>query len=92
MIAALVLWAAPVHAQLPPVCKERGGALENLLDKYKEATVAMGLASNGSIVEVLASPNGETWSIIVTHPSGLSCFLATGEFWETVENLKGEAS
>jgi len=45
----------------------------------------MGLASNGSIVEVIASESGETWTIIVTPPEGKSCVVASGTFWESME-------
>ena len=41
----------------------------------------MGLVSNGSILEVLASKDG-SWTISVTRPDGMSCVVAAGEAWE----------
>lgn len=59
----------------------RGRVLFQLENRYQEEPVHMGLASNGSVLEVLASPSG-SWTIIITRPSGLSCIMAAGENWE----------
>ena len=73
--------AAPASAQV--ICSERGKFIERLATRYHEAPVAMGLAANGSVVEVLASDSG-TWTIIVTTPAGRSCVVASGEAWGDV--------
>ncbi len=39
---------------------------------YQEQPVAMGLASSGSVVEVLTNEKGASWSIIVTMPTGVN--------------------
>lgn len=44
----------------------------------------MGLASNGSVLEILTSRSGESWSILVTMPNGMTCLIASGENWEKV--------
>ena len=76
--------SVPVLAQA--VCSDRGKFLDHLSDGYKEAPVAMGLASNGSVLEVLASDKG-SWTIILTMPNGVSCVVASGEAWEKVEKV-----
>ena len=63
-------------------CTDRMAALTHLSKKYAEAPVAMGLASNGGVLEVLSNDSGRTWTILLTMPSGMSCMLATGEDWE----------
>lgn len=62
-------------------CEVRSKLVERLAAKYKETSVAMGLASNGKLVEVLTDNDGNTWTIIVTTPEGMSCLVATGESW-----------
>ena len=42
----------------------------------------MGLSNNGGVVEILTSPEGDTWTIIITMPNGLSFLIAAGENWE----------
>ena len=43
----------------------------------------MGLAADGSVVEVLAATSG-SWTILVTKPTGVSCVVASGEAWDHV--------
>ena len=86
-LAALVAaHPAPARAQAQTVCGERTKFLEHLGKSYAESPVAMGLASNGSILEVLASEKG-TWTIIITMPNGVSCVVASGEAWEEVSKV-----
>ena len=65
------------------MCGERARVLTNLAETYSEAPVSMGLASNGSVIEVLASPSG-SFTIILTQPNGVACVMAAGESWENL--------
>lgn len=76
---------APAAAQM--ACAKRANILENLSGKYSEAPVAMGLANTGGVIEVLSSPEGNTWTIILTDPNGTSCLIAAGEYWEAAKKL-----
>lgn len=69
------------HAQAQMACAERSDILSRLDGQYSEVPVAMGLANNGGVIEVLSSPDGNTWTIIVTDTHGMSCLLAAGEYW-----------
>ena len=71
----------PANAQ--PFCAPRTTVLAALEKTYKEEPVAIGLASNGVVIEVLVSPSG-SFTIIVTRTSGVSCVMAAGEAWENV--------
>lgn len=74
------------------LCGERGEVLADLEKTYAETPEARGLASNGSVIEVLVSPTGG-FTIILTRPDGLSCVMATGEGWEHVKKvLPGEGT
>lgn len=63
-------------------CASRADILDHLAYKYAEAPVAVGLANNGGVIEVLSSGHGETWTIIITMPDGESCMVAAGEGWD----------
>jgi len=80
---ALVLTSASALAA--PQCNSRETVLELLSQKYSEAPVAVGVANNGGLVEVLSAGDGGTWSIIVTSPKGTSCLVAAGEGWRMFE-------
>ena len=80
IVIALAL-VAPAAAQT--LCtNERTAVIEQLKLRYQEAPTAMGLASDGSVLEVLAAKSG-SWTILVTRPSGLACVVAAGDSWET---------
>ena len=63
-------------------CGARTTVLEYLSAKYSEKPVAMGIAANGGLIEVLTSKEGSTFTIIVTMPDGETCMVAAGEGWE----------
>lgn len=84
-LAATVATALPARAG--PPCTGRAEILSHLKGKYHEAPVAMGLANNGGVIEVLASEHGNSWTIIITMPNGQSCLIAAGESWEKLPDL-----
>jgi len=70
-------------------CGDRGSIAEKLDDGYSEQPVAMGLSTDGSVIEVFASTTG-TFTIVVTQPTGMSCILVTGGSWEGLASLKAD--
>ena len=84
--------AAPFRAeaalpeQLP--CAPRGELVARLAAGLGQRPVALGLAHAGgliaqaSAVEILAAPEGVSWTAVVTAPNGTSCILAGGEAWQ----------
>ena len=73
-------------AMAQTMCNKRDVFLDSLKKGYSEAPAAMGLVSNGSVLEVLTSKKG-TWTIIVTMPNGTSCVVASGDAWEDIERI-----
>ncbi|MCG8543927.1 MAG: hypothetical protein MJE12_06930 [Alphaproteobacteria bacterium] len=63
-------------------CGQRNIVLNYLSSKYSEKPIAMGVAANGGLIEVLSSHEGTTFTIIVTMPEGQTCMVAAGEGWE----------
>jgi len=92
-LAVFLCFTGNVWAQ--SACFERTALLKYLSGKFKEAPVAAGLAANGSVLELFSSPDGETWTIVLTHPNGASCVMASGENWSKntkAQKPKGTAS
>jgi hypothetical protein len=91
-IAALAVLFAAVPAMAQTVCSIRAEFIDQFAHRYAENPVAMGLASNGGVVEVLASEGG-SWTLLVTMPNGVSCVVAAGENWEALPSaLAGAAT
>ena len=74
-------------AMAAPQCDQRDTVIKLLEDKYKEAPVAIGVTNNGGLVEVLSNDGGGTWSIIVTNTDGVSCLVAAGEGWRSMQQV-----
>ncbi len=84
-VGALLVFTTGASAQsaqsAQSVCGDRSTFLESLDASYGEQPIGMGLASNGTMLEIATSGQG-SWTILVTRPDGVSCVVATGEAWE----------
>lgn len=89
VIAALTVGSIlSAHAQQQgPACLKRADLLQHLSKRYQEAPAAVGLADNGALLEVFASKAGETWTVTVTMPNGISCLIATGQQWQDLPRV-----
>ena len=83
MCGAFWLGIGSAFAQTP--CDLRANVLSHLKSKYKEDPVAIGLSNAGGVVELITADDGKTWTLIVTHPTGVACLIAAGEAWETIK-------
>ena len=86
LAASFIALPALSHAQSAPRCGDRDILVKRLAEKFVEQQIAVGVTANGKMVEVLASPKGGTWSIVLTEPGGPSCFVAAGANWVEVES------
>lgn len=78
---AVLMIPRSTDASAQNVCFERMALIQHLNGKFEETPVAAGLAANGSMVEVFSSPDGNTWTIVLTQPDGATCVMASGESW-----------
>jgi hypothetical protein len=86
LLALAFGWGAGIaHAEeaTQQVCGSHDAVLQALKGKYDEKPVSMGLANNGTIVQVLTSSDG-TWTIVMTAPNGVSCLLTAGDYWRNL--------
>ena len=92
VVALAVIGAGASQAAARNMCMKHAD-LEVVLEKHKESQAAIGVASNGSLVEVYATADGSTWSIVMTNPRGISCVVAIGQDWDQRSRMVlGEAS
>jgi hypothetical protein len=86
LFAMLILAALPApSAAQQPRCLERAQVLDLLENRFGETRRAMGVAHGNAVVEVFASDESGNWTITVTLPSGMTCLLASGHGYETME-------
>lgn len=99
LFAATVMFGSAIAAK-PAASQEaltmwndRNVVVEALANTYSEAPRALGITSEGAVLELFTAGEGETWTITVTLPNGKSRVIATGEHWITRPVLaKGQIS
>ena len=77
--AAFFMVASPALAL---ICVPRNTWVERLEAHYGETPLAFGLTADGMLMELFATPDRSTWTLIITDPNGTSCGLANGENWQ----------
>lgn len=81
-LAALIL--APRPAAAGPQCAAHDVVAQHLSDEFAETSRSIGLSTNNTVMELFASDQTGTWTLIVTLPNGLTCLMAAGDNFETV--------
>ncbi len=85
----LSLMTSKAYAEAQTICGERADFVKKLKDGYAEKPISLGLAANGSAIEVFTADSG-TFSIIITQPNGVSCLIASGQEWLELPQQKVE--
>jgi hypothetical protein len=98
-VAAVVFacgaFASPLGAQTAPSnprvpCHNAIEIARQLSSKYDEAPVAFGLQSNGNLLQVYSSSEKDTWTVVSTTPTGVSCIVAAGKRWESLPAVNND--
>lgn len=87
LTAAAALFVASttqVSAQTQRNCGPRDAVVKKLAEGYGETRQSIGIGSNNSMVEIFASTETGSWTILVTMANGLSCLVASGQSYEAV--------
>ena len=83
--AALVflLWSLPALAQQ---CNFRAVLVAALAKNFQEVPVWVGFRGDRSL-EIFSEANGESWSLVISHPNGTSCLIVGGDSWLDVKRV-----
>ena len=80
-LAAALVTFSPLAGEAQFACASRTEIVDQLAQRFKEASEANGITHDGMLLEVFVSET-RSWTILVTSPKGVSCIAATGEGWE----------
>ncbi|WP_146345914.1 hypothetical protein [Falsiphaeobacter marinintestinus] len=83
-LGIMALAAQSVSARDNRNCAPRDFVLDRLAEGYGETRQSIGLAAQGTVIEVFASGDTGSWTIIATMPNGTTCMVASGQSFETV--------
>lgn len=81
LMILLAVWQAtrPAPAAAQPPCGAHAEIAKQLGDRFAERPIATGLSSEGAVMQVFASRDGLTWTLVATRPDGTSCLIVSGE-------------
>ena len=82
-LTLLVAVKSPAAAQ--SACASHAEVTTLLGSVHSEVQVSIGLMRNGGVVEVFATGDGASWTMVMTTTDGVSCVVASGEAWEQFE-------
>lgn len=85
-LVALSALAAPALAA--QTCGARDLIVDRLKMKYHESHRASGLGTDTKMVEIWASPESGSWTILITQADGQSCIAAAGQNWLELDEAK----
>ena len=57
--------------------------------RYSEQPVAAGLEVTGQLIEVFATADRETWTLVMSTPNDMACVIAVGTGWFEKVNREG---
>lgn len=66
-------------------CQDYRELRRQLAERYLEHPVSTALAADGTLVQVFASKERLTWTMLGVSPRGPGCLLATGRAWQRAE-------
>lgn len=71
------------QAMANPQCGPRDRVIAHLAEEFDETRRGIGLAANGTVMEIFAAQDG-SWTVLVTTAEGMSCLLASGQGYEAL--------
>lgn len=89
-LGAIIVWSAqPARAE--PICMQWPAMKAFLAKRYGEVPAGGGQINGTAVAQVLTSPDGSSWTIVIVNANGQSCALTAGKNWEPVRvEGKGE--
>ena len=84
-LVSTVAVAEPPSPAAQAPCKPWREVAQYLGERYSEHPVAVGLQSDGSLLQVFAAPGTSTWTLVSMRPDGMACLIGAGKAWELLK-------
>lgn len=84
-LIALMLLSTAANAMN---CGQREPIVNALKERYQETQRNVAIAGVDVVTELYLSPEGATWTIIMSFPDGRTCIFAAGKGWTSTNPLK----
>lgn len=83
-----LIWATQNASAQTMACAERAVIVGQLQNRYGETRQSIDRTKDDAVLEVFASPQSGSWTILVTLPDGRACLVASGQSWETLAEVR----
>ena len=80
LAATSAVFSWPAHGQL--LCGNRDQMVALLERAYFEVPIGAGKTGAGTLIEIWATPDGATWTLLETSPKGRTCVRSVGTDFE----------
>lgn len=80
----ILIFNAQAHSN-PINCAKRDQVIASLGETYGETRRSYGLGQNNQVVELYASKDSGTWTLLLTLPDGRSCLMAAGNAFQVAD-------
>lgn len=84
LIALTIVTFSGQAVAAEPKCGPTADALTMLKKDYNEAVRGLGMSQGGFLLQFLRSPDGATWTALLSTPAGNSCVVAEGRDWQDI--------
>ena len=82
LLAAMMLAAQSALADGTAVCAPREQVAARLAERFGETPRAMGLNGDAALLEIFASEETGSWTLVITGADGTACIIATGQAFQ----------
>ena len=79
LMCTLAFPAIAQQQRLP--CGPAAEMRATLANQYKEVEISGGLVGEEAYLSVFVSPDGATWTALMTSVKGVSCIVGAGQHW-----------
>ena len=80
----LVVLFLPASAMAQAACNHYEVIATLLAKKYHEAPIGRSVNRSGSMIELFASEDRSTWTIVVTNSTKRACAVNSGDNWQEI--------
>ena len=67
-------------------CGEREVIVTFLATEFGEVVQSVGISNNNGLVEMYANTETGSWSLVFTHPTGVTCLTTYGRSYENIRD------
>ncbi len=75
------LWVEEARASRHLPCADYAQIVRLLAERYGEQPAALGLQTNGWLLQLFVSKEQRSWTMVSVSPEGIGCVLAAGRDW-----------